>query len=84
VAAQLVGGIDDVEPLEQRGDPAAAVGSGEVLQVSHQRQVLAAGEELVDGGELPGEPDRGADGVGIARNIVPGDADVSGIGRQPG
>ena len=38
----LPGGLDEVEPLEQLGDPPAALGLAEVAQVGHQPQVLLA------------------------------------------
>ena len=44
----------------------------EVPQVGHQPQVLLAGEQVVDGGELPGDGDGGADRLGFARHVVPG------------
>ena len=36
------------------------ISAGQVVQARHQTQVLLAGEQVVDGGELPGEADRGA------------------------
>jgi hypothetical protein len=47
----------------------------EVLQVGHQRQVLSTREQLVDGRELTGYTDRGADRVGLARDVVSGNTD---------
>ena len=41
--------------------------AAEVVQVGHQDQVLLAGEQVVDGRELAGDADRGADRVGVAR-----------------
>ena len=52
-----------------------APGAAQVVQVRHQPQVLLAGEQLVDGGELAGDADRGPDRVRLAR---------PGRGRPPG
>ena len=43
-----VGGIGQLEPLEQLADALARSRAREVVQVGHQRQVLAPGEQLVD------------------------------------
>ena len=55
-----------VEPLEQVGRARAGPPAAEVEQVGHQAEVLLAGEQVVDGGELPGDADRGANRVGFA------------------
>ena len=62
-----------------RRRPSRAV---QVVQVGHQRQVLFAGQELVDGRELAGHPDRVAHRVGLARYVVAGDADSPASGSS--
>src|SRR5690606_34212849 len=47
-------------------------------------EVLAAGEHLVDGGELPGETDRLAHLRGLFGDIEPGDDGLPGIRPQQG
>ena len=51
-----------------------------MTEVGHQPQVLLAREQAVDRGELAGDADRGADGVGLARDVVAGDACLARIG----
>ena len=55
---RLVGGLDEVELLEQLLARALPGRAAEVLQVGHQPQVLAPGEQPVDGRELAGDADR--------------------------
>src|SRR5207247_1110917 len=45
-------------------------------------QVLLAGEQVVDGRELAGDADRGADRVGVAGEVVAGDPDLAGVGAD--
>ena len=70
-----VGGIGQLEPLEQLVGAFARGDAGEVVQVGHQRQVLSAGQQLIDRRELTGHADRGADRVGLAPDVVSGDTD---------
>jgi hypothetical protein len=44
-----------------------------------EAEVLAAGQVLVDGGVLAGEPDRVADLVGGGDDVVPQDAGLTGV-----
>ena len=60
----------------------AALGAAEVVQVGHQDQVLAAGQQVVDGRELAGDADRGAHRVGLARRVVAGDAQLAAVGGE--
>jgi hypothetical protein len=81
---QLLAGLDQVELLEQFVRPAPALGAAEVGQVGHHDQVLAAGEQTVDRGELTGDADRGADRLGVLAQIVTADPDLAGVGRDQG
>ena len=56
----------------------------EVVQVGHQREVLSTGQQLVDGRELTGHADRGADRVGLAPDVVSGDTDRAVICLEQG
>ena len=67
---RLAGGLDEVELLEQLGHPGLRALRSEVAQPGHQQEVLLAGEQLVDRGELAGEADRGADAVGVAHDVA--------------
>ena len=71
---RLAGGVDEVEPLEQLRDAPAALLLAEMAQVGHQAEVLLAGEQLVDRRELAGDADEAADRVGLAGDVVAGDA----------
>jgi hypothetical protein len=60
-----VGGVGEVEALEQRGRALAGGAARQVAQPAHQAQVLGPGEHAVDGRVLAGEADRGADGLRV-------------------
>jgi hypothetical protein len=45
--------------------------SGQVVQPAHHLEVLEAGQVLVDGRVLPGEPDRRAHRPGVADHVQP-------------
>ena len=79
-------GVDQVEPLEQLRYSPPALGLAEMPQIRDELQVLLAAEEPVDGRELTGDADHGADRVGLAGDIVAGDLDLAAVrgdeGRQ--
>jgi hypothetical protein len=50
------------------------------VQVRHEEHVLLAGDQAVDGGELAGDADRGADRLRVGGEVVAADADVAGGG----
>ena len=80
---RLVGRVDQVELLEQLGDAAPARVAAEVAQVGHQPQVLRAGEQAVDGGELAGHADAVArTAVGVGDDVVAGDAGLAAVGGE--
>jgi hypothetical protein len=55
-----------------------------VVQAGHQEQVLLAGEQVVDGGELAGDADRGPDGVRLPGQVVARDLDLAAVGADQG
>ena len=55
-----------------------------MAQVSHQDQVLFAGEQLVHRRELAGDADRRAHRIRVVGNIVTGDAQLPGVGADQG
>ena len=57
VLDQPAGGVVEVERLEQLGRARLGVGAAQAEQPAEQDQVLAAGQVLVDRGELAGEAD---------------------------
>ena len=80
----LLGRVDQVELVEQLGGAAPALDAAQVVQVGHQDEVLLAGEQVVDGGELAGDADRGAYRVGVLGQVVTGDPDLAGVGADQG
>src|SRR5450631_3468019 len=76
--------VDQIELLEQFGDAPATLGFTEVAQVRHERQVLLAGKQAVDGRELTGNADHGAYQVGIAVQIVATDLRLAAVGAEQG
>ena len=55
---------------------------GQVAQPPEHDQVLAAGQDLVDGGVLPGQPDAGAHLGRLTGHVEAGDPGVPGIRSQ--
>ena len=77
-----VGGVDQVEPLEQLIAAPEALGLRHVEQATDVLHVLATGEPLLDGRVLSGEADAPADTVGIAARIDAVDQGHAGVGAQ--
>ncbi len=63
---RAVGGLVEIEVLEQLPGPLPRAPPAEVVEAGDHVEVLEAGQVLVDGGELAGEPDPPAD-LGAAR-----------------
>lgn len=72
------------ELVEQLRGAASPGRTAQVVQVGHEAQVLGAGEEVVDGRDLAGDADGGADGVTVVGDVVPGDADGARVGPEQG
>ena len=53
-------------------------------QAAYEEQVLLASQQVVDGRELPSDPDQRADGAGLAVQVVPKDAGGASIRRYQG
>ncbi len=88
-AAGVAGGgllrrLNEVEPLQQFGGDPPPLPLGQVVQVGHEQHVLLAGDQPVDGGELPGDADRGPYGVRFGGQVVTGDAQLAGVGGDEG
>jgi hypothetical protein len=78
------GRVREVERLEQLGGALLRSGALEAQQPPEQDQVLASGQVLVDGRELPGERDELADGVGLLDDVVAEDARAAGVRPEQG
>ena len=70
-----VRGIGQLELLEQLVNALSRGRAREVVQIGHQREVLSTRQQPIDGRELTGHTNRVADRVGLAPDVVPGDAD---------
>ena len=55
-----------------------------MVEPTDHLDVLATREILVDGGVLAGEPDAGAQRVGLAHDVKPRHLGVPGVGTQQG
>ncbi len=76
--------VGQLEALQQFGRSLSACGAPEMVQVRHERQVLPTGEQLVDGRELPGDPDGRPDRLGVSGHVMAGDGGPPSVGRQQG
>ena len=56
MASGLPRRLDQIELFKEFGDAPAPLAFAQVAQVRHEAQVLLAGEQLVDGRELAGDP----------------------------
>ena len=65
--------VRQVETLEQLGGAAPGLVPRELEQAPEHLQVLAPGQDLVDGRELPGQPEQLANRGGLAHDVVPED-----------
>ena len=64
-----VGGLGQVEALEQLVGPLPAGRRAEVVEPAHHVEVLEAGQVLVDRGVLPGDPDAPAQLAGVTDDV---------------
>jgi hypothetical protein len=84
VRAGAVGGVGEVEPVEELVGAALGVACGEVEELAEHAQVLAAREELVHGGVLAGQADRAPDGRRFTDDVEPEDACLPLVRREEG
>jgi hypothetical protein len=76
--------FDEVELLQQPACPRPPLGRRDVQQAAYEEQVLLAGEPVVDGGELPGNPDGRAYRADLAAHVMPHDAGRACVRRDQG
>ena len=70
------------ELLEQLVPAGPRRGAAHPVEAAHHRQVLPAGEVLVDRGVLPGQADPLAQPRGLGDDVEPRDADLALVGPQ--
>jgi hypothetical protein len=75
-----VGGLGQLEALQQLVGARAGVGGRQLRQAAGQPQVLPAGQVGVDGGVLAGEADVVADLVGLADHVQAEDLGAAAVG----
>ena len=68
-ARRPVGGVDEVEALEQVGRARRDAGAGEMRELCHHAKVLAPGEVVVDGCVLAGETDAGSNRGRVSHHV---------------
>ena len=81
---RAVAGVVQGELPEQFGGPAGHVGGVEVVEPAHHAEVLPAGEVLVHGGVLAGQPDQAADQSGLLPDVVTQHPGRTAVGLQDG
>ena len=81
-AGRTVGGIGEVELLEQFDRAFAGHRLGQVVEPTHEREVLVTREVLVDRRVLAGEADATAHLVRVGRDVDPGDLGPAGRGLE--
>ena len=77
-----VGGVLEVESLQELACALLRVGRAELVEPAEHPEVLAAGEVLVDRGVLPGEADQPAHRLGVARDVEAGDGRPARVGTK--
>ncbi len=77
-----VGGVGQLEPLEERPRPLARLGGGHVVQPPDHLEVLQAGEVLVDRGVLSREADHVPELLRVADHVEAGDGRAARVGMQ--
>ncbi len=80
----LLRGVGEAEAFQQFGGDPAARGPGDQVQVGHEEHVLLAGDQAVDGGELPGDPDRGPYRLRVRREVVARHLGLPAVGGDQG
>lgn len=79
---RAIGGLDQVEAVEQFGHAPVALVPVEVLEGGHQPQVLGAREQLIDGRGLAGNADGPPHRVGFDGEVVAADTGRAAVPRS--
>ena len=75
-------GVGEAEPRDQFGGAVPGLAAGQAEQPGDQHEVVRAGQRLVDGGVLPGQPDPGAHRRGFGDDVVAQHAGTPGVRAQ--
>ena len=78
----LVGGVDQVEALEQLGHALPGCFGVEVLEPRHEGEVFGTGQEAVDSDRLAGDADCLANFVRVLDGVMAVDQHLAGVGRK--
>jgi hypothetical protein len=79
---RALGGVHEVEALEQRDAAPLRLGAAHAVQTTDHREVLQPGEVLVDRGVLSGETDALAQARGVVHHVEAGHADRARVGLE--
>ena len=83
-ACRTVGSVGELEALQQLGRPPSRLVAREVEQAAEHLEVLPPGEDLVDGGELSGEPEQLANDRGLVHHVMPEDLGAPRVRSEQG
>src|SRR5207253_207363 len=83
-ADETVAGLGEVEGRQELASARTRASSAEVVEPPDHLEVLEAGQVLVDGGVLAGEPDSLAHLWGVAHHVEARDARGAVFGQQQG
>ena len=78
-AGGAVGGVSQIEALQQLVRPRASIRGREVKQPPEHFEVLPAGQDLVDRGKLAGQPQKLTDARGVVDDVVAENLGPSGV-----
>ncbi len=78
-ACRPVGGLGQLESLEQVGDPGGHACAGKPVQMGRERDVLPSGCFQIDTGTLRDNPDRLPYLAGMGEDVEPGDRGRTGV-----
>ena len=81
-ARRPVGGVDEVELLEELGGAVLDEPAGQVREAADEAQILPAREVAVDGGELACETDAGAHPLRFVGDVEAQHGRLAGVGAE--
>ena len=79
-----VGGVGEVEPLEQLAGALTARPARQVIEAPDHVEVLETGEQLIDRGVLPGQSDDPPQRGRVCQHVDAGHAGPAGVGLEQG